>query len=99
MCLIPRLSPEQVLRRLRVIEWALVVLMVYTSVGFIEAQPSQDYLNGQFAEQIRALNARMDRFDSMISYVLTGVFGTLGVTLWKTMLEFQRERRRKDDTT
>lgn len=82
------------MRRLRLMEVVIVLLMVYLASGFLSAQPSQDYLNGQFAEQIKALNARMDKWDGMFGYLLTGVFGTLGVTLWKTLLEFQRERRR-----
>lgn len=97
MCLLPKLSTDQVLRRLWLIQVSIVFVMVYMASGFVGAQ-SQDYLNGQFNEQIKALGDRVDNIEDILKYIATGVFGTLGVTLWRTLLDFQREKNRRQET-
>lgn len=54
----------------------IVGLSIGCVVDFLHAE-SQDFLNGSFSEAIKGLNARADRIENMLTYVLLAVVGGL----------------------
>lgn len=73
----------------------LVILLLVLTYGLVQAvtvqlPPAQEFLNGVFTEDIKALTLRIEHIETMTNYVLTAIVGTLIVQLLQVRLHFAR---------
>lgn len=68
--------------------WLLILVIGHTGMSILStavgAEP-QDVINATVAEQIRALQWRIDRIDKTLDYILLAIVGGFVAQLWSAL--------------